>query len=323
MDISICTKEDIPQLKALWQECFDDTEEYIEYYFSSVAKRNIIFAARDNGRIVSMVHLNPYDVFIRNNDENNDVSINSKENIATDGNIQKIYTENIYNLHYIVGVATAVTHRKKGIMTQLMREAMDYLKRKGEPVTYLMPANQAYYTSLGFEMLENSYMVPHEDILNNSSTNNTEIYIEKYSDNCKGSFEDFNRRLSLVYDVFAVRDWAYMQELDRQCKSLGGHAYVLYNEDKILACCGVIIENSRADIVQYIASEDYIENLAYITRYLQYKWNDHFELFVNIKNLLPEEINVDKGHGIMYNILNKNFSKVVNCDKMLMINEIV
>jgi hypothetical protein len=66
-----------------------------------------------------------------------------------------------------------------------------------------------------------------------------------------------------------------------------------------------------------------MEYLASIMQQLKYKWNDHFELFGNIKNLLPEEINVDKGHGIMYNILDKNFSKIVNCDKILMINEIV
>jgi hypothetical protein len=227
---------------------------------------------------------------------------------------------------------------------------MDYLKRKGEPVTYLMPANQAYYTGLGFKLLENSYVVPATDILGRYNTdvningdkqnksipdgiyyltgNGAETIYgnRKYSissEVCNSMLQDFNNILSSIYDVFAVRNMSYMIELDKQCKALGGHSYLLCIEGKIKACFGVMVENGRADIVQYIAAEEYLENLACIMKYLQYNWNDSFELFVNIKNLLSEEVKVDKGHGIMYNILDKNFSKIVNCDKMLIINEIV
>ena len=66
--------------RKLWEEVFsEDTEAFLDYYYTYIAQENEIYVIEDAERIVSMLHLNPYDMRIG---------------------------ESIYRIHYIVAVAT-------------------------------------------------------------------------------------------------------------------------------------------------------------------------------------------------------------------------
>lgn len=106
-------------LRNIWRECFGDPAAYENFYFKNVYPKNIVYAIEDKG----MLHLNPY--LCR---------INKEERI----------------LHYIVGVGTHFSQRRKGLMRRLLKRALDDMYHAGEPFTYLMPADVGYYQPFSF-----------------------------------------------------------------------------------------------------------------------------------------------------------------------------
>ena len=110
--------------RKLWEEVFtEDSSEFLDYYYSVKIKDNEIYVIEDEGEIVSMIHLNPY---------------------------QMRMGEQIYLTHYIVAVATDPHYRKRGFMSTLLRHTMTLMADRGEPFTFLMPASEAIYKPFGF-----------------------------------------------------------------------------------------------------------------------------------------------------------------------------
>ena len=74
--------------RKLWEEVFvEDTSEFLDYYYSIKIKNNEIYVIEDHGEIVSMLHLNPYEMRIG---------------------------DKLFQTHYIVAVATKESYRKRG-----------------------------------------------------------------------------------------------------------------------------------------------------------------------------------------------------------------
>ena len=113
-------------IRALWQEVFADPEVFADYYFEQVYPENRILVAEKDGQILSMLHLNPYEWQFEMN------------------------PGHPVRLHYIVGVATGQEHRRKGLMAECLRRALQDMEQAGEPFAYLMPAKEEYYTPFGF-----------------------------------------------------------------------------------------------------------------------------------------------------------------------------
>ena len=67
-------------------------------------------------------------------------------------------------------------------------------------------------------------------------------------------WEKFNQRLSKVYHLFAVRTKEYMLALQKECKALCGDVYIIRDAEGILATYGIMFENDKAEVVQYISA---------------------------------------------------------------------
>ena len=51
--------------RSLYEEVFsEDSESFVNYYYTEKTKDNIIYAVTEDGEIRSMIHLNPYDVMV-------------------------------------------------------------------------------------------------------------------------------------------------------------------------------------------------------------------------------------------------------------------
>ena len=110
----------------LWEEIFtEDTTEFLDYYYSVKIKNNEIYVVEDNGEIVSMLHLNPYEMRVG---------------------------DKLFQTHYIVAVATKGNYRKQGLMRLLLNHVMQVMADRGEPFTFLMPASEAIYKPFGFDL---------------------------------------------------------------------------------------------------------------------------------------------------------------------------
>ncbi len=105
----------------------EDSKEFVDFYYDWIVKQNDIFAAgqwEGNAyKIQAMMHINRHNFLI-----------NGFHRSAP----------------YLVAVATRPECRKQGKMRCMMEQALQDLCRRQYPFAFLMPANPAYYTSLGF-----------------------------------------------------------------------------------------------------------------------------------------------------------------------------
>lgn len=114
------------EYRKLWDEAFHDPEAFTDYYFRCVCKKNRLLGAYMDGRLVGMLHMNPYRV--RLGDKTADC-------------------------YYIVGVAVQESMRRQGLMRLMMERAIWDMRSEECPITFLMPRRQEYYTGFGFKMV--------------------------------------------------------------------------------------------------------------------------------------------------------------------------
>lgn len=115
-------KNDVAQLKKLWLECFDDTEEATDLFFDKNWRWMRAFCAKDKNKVVSALYL-----------------------IETALNGCKA--------HYLCGASTKSDYRKRGIMAGLIDFALEAAKHDGDKFSVLMPANLSlydYYAGFGY-----------------------------------------------------------------------------------------------------------------------------------------------------------------------------
>ena len=94
--------EEKARSRKLWEEAFpEDSQAFRDYYYTEKTKDNEILVLEEQGKVLSMLHRNPYDLAL------------GKQTAKCD---------------YIVGVATDKEHRRKGYMRQLMERALKDMK---------------------------------------------------------------------------------------------------------------------------------------------------------------------------------------------------
>ncbi|MEG0214771.1 MAG: GNAT family N-acetyltransferase, partial [Hungatella sp.] len=83
--------------RALWREAFpEDSESFDDYYYTEKIRDNQILVMEEDGKIISMLHLNPYQIAIQ---------------------------KQIRKSAYIVGVATTKEKRREGHMRAILTQA--------------------------------------------------------------------------------------------------------------------------------------------------------------------------------------------------------
>ncbi len=114
-------------LMEMWKLCFHDTEEFIDFYFNKIYKKEETVILLENDMIVSSLQIIPYEVKIG---------------------------EKAVNAGYISGAMTYPEYQKKGYMSRLLSFAFDEMKKKGYAFTFLIPQEEKlidYYTKFGYE----------------------------------------------------------------------------------------------------------------------------------------------------------------------------
>ena len=110
--------------RPLYEKVFpEDTPRFVDYYYQYKTRDNEILAIREEGQIVSMLHLNPYVMIV------NGYEIRS---------------------NYIVAVATHEEYRHRGYMRMLLERALRDQAQKKIPFTFLMPASESIYAPFDF-----------------------------------------------------------------------------------------------------------------------------------------------------------------------------
>lgn len=197
-------KEEHILTRPLWERIFtEDSKEFLDYYYSVKARENEIYIIEDGQDIVAMLHLNPYQMRIGNE---------------------------IYDTHYIVAVATDERYRRQGLMAKLMNHVLKIMTDRGEPFTFLMPANEAYYKSFGFQTILNRK----DTFVSGTDAESQQIEFSKACvSDCK-EMADFANKYLEKYEVATYRTEEYYRTLLAEHVCEGGGILLLKENEKIV-----------------------------------------------------------------------------------------
>ena len=121
--LRIAQPEDLPSLTALWEEAFGDSPNAVARFYEAFPRCRC-YAAEAEGQVVSMVNVLP-------------------QTLSPD-----------LPAAYVYAVATAQTHRNRGLCRALMSFAEENLKQQGFACTVLTPGEPElfrFYENLGYE----------------------------------------------------------------------------------------------------------------------------------------------------------------------------
>lgn len=212
MDIRYLSAEEKEKSRQLYETSFpEDSEEFVDYYYSEKCVDNKILVMEDYDRVVSMIHLNPFKVSLYDHEA---------------------------DVHYIVAVATDEEYRMQGYMRQLMEQVFHDMYQAGEPFTFLTPANPDYYYSCGFEYWENQIQL-HQD--QDGVWNGRQRIHAAVDGDCEMLAKFSNETLKGQFDLYVLKDEAYYKRLIKEQECDGGHVIVIKE-----TAADAALENSSA-----------------------------------------------------------------------------
>lgn len=192
------------ETRLLWEKVFrEDTEKFLDYYYTEKTGDNEIYVVEEGGQICSMLHLNPYKM-----------SINGSCDWT----------------NYIVAVATDENFRKRGYMGTLLRHSLQVMYERKEPFTFLMPAAEAIYRPYDFRFIYEQYS---QKICAGEKVDE-ELTFRSLSE------EDIQRVVSFANEileenqVYTLRDSAYYRRLQKECRSENGEVVIAERHSQLV-----------------------------------------------------------------------------------------
>ena len=125
MHIRIPHDKDISQIKELWQYCFDDSPEFVEWFFENRYKSEYALAYYDGDKISSALQLLPYTIMLRGRQ---------------------------MDTSYLVGMSTWPEYRGRGDAAALIRHSLELMRGRQEWVSILLPFRYDFYRKYGWEI---------------------------------------------------------------------------------------------------------------------------------------------------------------------------
>lgn len=207
MEVRKLSRDEHIRTRILWETVFaEDSPRFLDYYYTEKTKDNEIYVIEDEGKIVSMIHLNPYHMRVG---------------------------KKIFLTHYIVAVATEEGYRHRGLMRRLLEHVQKVMSDRGEPFTFLMPAKEEIYQPFGFEMICRQ---SEEKVFGKPCTDGKVEITEATLMDCP-EIAEFATDMLHEYDVATWRDADYYERLLSELQSEGGNIFLTKRQSRIEGIC--------------------------------------------------------------------------------------
>ena len=191
--------------RTLWEEIFpEDSKAFLDHYERVKSGRQWIQTDREDGKLISMIHWNPYQMKVRDRE---------------------------YETRYLVAVATRSEYRHQGRMARLLREGIRHYASEGMPFVWLMPANPAIYQPFDFRYVyeKSEGIWPHVD-----RADSGRLIVRPLSEDQYGATANFlMEELSRYFEVFTCRNILYLQMLASEVESEGGRLMGIFEGDRL------------------------------------------------------------------------------------------
>lgn len=125
MNLRIISPQEKDQIIKLWEMCFDDSKEFVDFFFTNRFEAENTLAVYEDNKIVSCLQLLPYKILLRGK---------------------------IVDTYYIVGVCTHPQYRNKGYVKDLLHYSLNHMNSMGVYVSILLPFQYEFYRKYGWEI---------------------------------------------------------------------------------------------------------------------------------------------------------------------------
>lgn len=115
---------DTQAVKRLWQYCFDDSEEFVQWYFDHYYQPENTLGVYDGERLMAATQIIPYTISLRRTP---------------------------MSVGYVVGVSTAPEARRQGLGKQMLIGALQKMRARQQYLSLLMPFEGGFYYGYGWE----------------------------------------------------------------------------------------------------------------------------------------------------------------------------
>lgn len=219
----------------LWEEAFpEDSRQFDDYYYKKKVKENRILAlAEEPGTAVSAAEIS------------GTVSEAESGRISAPQQIAAMVQLNPYlvqagscrwQVDYLVGVATRKDKRHRGYMRSLLLQMMEDMRKAQMPFCFLMPAAEAIYRPFGFTYIFDQprwrLQASAEGKLQRKRVAGKQRMSQESLDAASAASWMMGW-LQYHYQVFAVRDAAYVELLLEELASEDGALEALYDGDRL------------------------------------------------------------------------------------------
>ncbi|MFI3209724.1 MAG: GNAT family N-acetyltransferase [Peptostreptococcaceae bacterium] len=195
--IRYAKEKETTDVEYIWNYCFDDTEDFVNYYFNDKYKlENNVVMLEDN-EVVSSLQLNKYRL-----------NLNNK----------------LYDTSYVVGVSTLPENRGRGFMKDIMKFSLNEMYKNDELISILMPIDFRLYRKFGYE---NCYDINQYELdINEISNFRISGTFKKVNDENIEELIKIKNRCLKNYNGNIERDNFYYLNLLKETKSENGHIYI-------------------------------------------------------------------------------------------------
>lgn len=194
------------QLKALYKECFSDSNECREYLFSKHLGIHNVHYCTKNQKIICAMYL-------------------------VDKTMK--YRENIVKIPYVVALATTKEYRKQGYAQRLLSTVLSSLD---VPFVMLYSEVEGFYEKMDFSFISKDNIC-HKG-LSTQRTNNPELLHKLYQDKCRSkdfyitlTEEDFMEKIKII--ELDGGEFCILKDGDNVMGYTSGEETILVNEEGV------------------------------------------------------------------------------------------
>lgn len=254
--IRFADKADIDNIKKLWDIVFPEEPEFNEYFFDNIFDYKNTLVMTNNKELLAMVQMIPYEI------------------------------KGLGKTTYIYGAATNPKYRKKGFMSELLKQSFKIDAYNGVSSSILIPANRPlfeFYKRFGYETVfyVNKYI---------------HSFYNKTADIKEADYGDIDALMD-IYSGDIIRSLEYWKIQIDMYKKLGGKVFI-YNTS-------YAVVSDKVEEIMYSKKEDKDILLNSICKYLKCGEVEVLEKGSDIPmGMLKKhnEFNIDKLYmNLMYN----------------------
>lgn len=269
MKIKILKGKEIQKTRALYEEVFQDSREYTDYFYEKIQMDGICFAMEKNNEIISELFLIPK---------------------------RMVYDDKIIDALYVYGVATKEQYRGQGCMDKLMKQALYYAKDGIIELLYLIPVSSALYERYGFHTVKQGEIRMWK-LSERESTEMTEYNFEQvfeFYDELYWKINRLEKNMERPYGlrasssgVYPFRDKDYLA--DRICRARieGGGMYLVGKQKEEIE--GFIITGEeQGEIVIMDVIGEYEKKEKFVKNFM--KWQNRKKIKEYIFTIMIKEL---------------------------------